>query len=520
MNKKTLLINLLLLVSISSNLFAQTAYKDVAPIFIANCTGCHHAGGLTFPLTNYAAVSSIGGPIKYAVENNRMPPWPADPSYKNYHRERVLSVADKTLLVDWINNGMLVGDTTLAPSIPNYSGYELNGTPDLVLTIPTYTSMASSSDHYYCINVPTGLLQDRYIKAFEFVPGNAAIIHHAVITIDTTGTAVNDMSGGCYNFQGQINIGDFAPGMGPTVLPGVPGAKFGFKLKANSKISFQIHVPLGTAGQKDSSQIRLYFYPSNETGIRDMYFQTVLQNWNFYIPANDSVTVTQKYPASAAGLPIPVSLYGAFPHSHTTCKSILNYAYKNADTIPLIRINQWDFHWQMQYTFKKMQKIPAGYRLFSAHKFDNTVNNPNTPNPNIAVLPGTSTGDEMLFDSYLFAYYQNGDENINVDSILANDPLLVPTSITNINKQMNGIKVYPNPLTTSTTFEYLLLSDQLVTIKIYNYLGQEMATIFSEKENAGKHRFSWTPSKEIAKGNYFYKIQAGTSAQSGQIVLE
>lgn len=520
MNKKTLLINLLMLISISSNVFAQTEYKDIAPIFIANCTGCHHAGGLTFPLTSYAAISHLGGPIKYAVENNNMPPWPADPTYRNYHRERVLSVADKTLLINWINNGMLAGDTSLAPPMPNYSGYELNGTPDLVLTLPTYTSSASSSDHYYCINVPTGLLQDRYIKAFEFVPGNAALIHHAVITIDTTGTAVNDMSGGCYNFQGQINIGDFAPGMGPTVLPGVPGAKFGFKLKANSTISFQIHVPSGTSGMKDSSQIRLYFYPTNETGIRDMYFQTVLQNWNFFIPPNSVVTATQKYPTGAAGLPIDISLYGAFPHSHQTCKSIINYAYKTTDTIPLIRINQWDFHWQGQYTFKKMLKVPTGYKLFSAHVFDNTTNNPNTPNPNLPVYPGTGTNDEMLFDSYLYTYYQAGDEHINIDSILSVDPLLTPTSITSINKEINDVIVYPNPMSSSTTFEYSLLSAQKVTIKIYNYLGQEVTTIYSENEQEGKHRFKWTPKREIAKGTYFYKIQAGTSARSGQIIVE
>jgi hypothetical protein len=251
-----------------------------------------------------------------------------------------------------------------------------------------------------------------------------------------------------------------------------------------------------------------------------MYFQTVLQNWNFFIPPNSVVTATQKYPTGAAGLPIDISLYGAFPHSHQTCKSIINYAYKTTDTIPLIRINQWDFHWQGQYTFKKMLKVPTGYKLFSAHVFDNTTNNPNTPNPNLPVYPGTGTNNEMLFDSYLYTYYQAGDEHINIDSILSVDPLLTPTSITSINKEINDVIVYPNPMSSSTTFEYSLLSAQKVTIKIYNYLGQEVTTIYSENEQEGKHRFKWTPKREIAKGTYFYKIQAGTSARSGQIIVE
>lgn len=91
------------------------------------------------------------------------------------------------------------------------------------------------------------------------MPGNAPLIHHAVITIDTTGLAVDDMTGGCFNFQGQINIGDFAPGMGPTVLPGIVPTKFGFRLKAGSKMSFQIHVPEGTSGLQDSSRLRIFF---------------------------------------------------------------------------------------------------------------------------------------------------------------------------------------------------------------------------------------------------------------------
>jgi hypothetical protein len=167
-----------------------------------------------------------------------------------------------------------------------------------------------------------------------------------------------------------------------------------------------------------------------------------------------------------------------------------------------------------------MLKVPTGYKLFSAHVFDNTTNNPNTPNPNLTVYPGTGTNDEMLFDSYLYTYYQAGDEYINIDSILSVDPLLTPTSITSINKEINDVIVYPNPMSSSTTFEYSLLSAQKVTIKIYNYLGQEVTTIYSENEQEGKHRFKWTPKREIAKGTYFYKIQAGTSARSGQINVE
>lgn len=509
---------------ISLQMNAQDVYKDVAPIFINNCTSCHHDGGIATSLTSYSKVYALGNTIKAYVNSNTMPPWPPDPAYKNYVHERVVSAADKAKLIAWIDNAMPAGDTTLAPAVPVYGATQLYGTPDLILNVPKFTSTASSSDHYYCLNVPSGLLQDRYIRAFEFVPGNAAIIHHAVITIDTTGTAVDDLSGGCFNFQGQVGIGDYAPGMGPTVLPGVSPTKFGFRIKAGSTLSFQMHVPEGSAGEKDSSQLRIYFYPIAETGVREMYFETLIQNWSFVVPANDSITVTQKYPPSAAGIPVPFSIYGVFPHSHNTCTNILNFAYKTTDTIPLIWIPEWDFHWQGQYTFKNMVKMPQGYRLFSSHKFDNTINNPHTPDPNIPVSAGTNTYDEMLFDSYLFALYQSGDELADIEAILNNDPLFYPTSAANVQSLIPFINVYPNPFQQTIQFEYELASAQFVSLRIYDIFGREVSKLVSHIQGMGFHTCSWNGKSENAQvlpsGNYIYTLKAGKSTKSGMITKQ
>jgi hypothetical protein len=255
-----------------------------------------------------------------------------------------------------------------------------------------------------------------------------------------------------------------------------------------------------------------------------MFFETVLQNWNFYIPANDSIIATQKYPTSAAGIPIDVSLYGAFPHSHKTCTAILNYAYKNTDTIPLIRIPHWDFHWQGQYTFKNLVKIPATYHLFAAHKFDNTINNPNTPNPNQPVLPGTNTFDEMLFDSYLYTYYLPGDELVNIDSLLSNDPLFAPTSISQLDKTIGIVNVYPNPMNDYTSIEYSLTTSQFVSVKIFDIQGVEIKQLNARIEAPGYHRHIWDGTNEastqLPSGTYIYQIQAGQKKVSGKVILK
>ncbi|MBK7763979.1 MAG: hypothetical protein IPI46_11570 [Bacteroidetes bacterium] len=48
----------------SSQLSAQDVYKDVAPIFINNCTSCHHDGGIATSLTSYSKVYALGNTIK------------------------------------------------------------------------------------------------------------------------------------------------------------------------------------------------------------------------------------------------------------------------------------------------------------------------------------------------------------------------------------------------------------------------------------------------------------------------
>jgi hypothetical protein len=499
-------------------------YKDVAPIINKNCAGCHNAGAAVFSLATYEDVKQYGGSVREAVETGYMPPWPPDESYKNFARERILNDNDKTNLISWIDNGMPAGDLSLAPKAPVYSKKQLNGKPDLILKLPKYTSTSTETDKYVCINVPVGLTKDRFIRAFEYIPGTPEIIHHAVMTIDTTGTATDDLSGDCYNFQGQIGIGDYAPGRGPTVLPGKAPSKFGFRLPANSVMSFQLHVPEGTAGLEDESELHIYFYPEEEKDIRPMYFETFLQNWEFFIPANEKVEVSTYFPANAQGKPVPLpvdlSLYAAWPHSHETCTSILNHAInEQGDIIPLIKIPEWEFHWQEEYTYRNMVKIPQGYTLFSSHVYDNTENNPHTPDHNKPVLPGLFTEDEMLFDSYVFTFYQEGDENIDIAGILANDPLFTSSTSDESDLTIFKLKTFPNPSIAETNITYSLLNTQYVQVSILNVLGQEVKRLSAKVEAPGTHTLTWD-SKNQEKGLYFVKVQAGNKVMTSSVVLE
>lgn len=520
--KKLYVAIVLMAVSVFS-IKAQTTYKDVAPIFYSNCAKCHNPIGVgPMPLLTYSETFAYKSVIRSYISTNVMPPWPPDTAYHHFFNERVLNAYEKSEIINWIDSGATAGDTSLAPVAPTYTNdYQLHGTPDLVLKIPTFVSNATSVDAYDCFVVPTGLTQDRIIRAYEIVPGNPAIVHHALISMDTSGTATSDVSGGCYTMPGSdVGIGGYAPGAGPVIYPGKAPLKMGYRLKANCNIVFQIHYPAGTGGKTDSTQVRIFFYPVGTTGIREVSDKTILQNWKLVIPAN----TVQTFTATAGPYPIDISAYATFPHNHKVGVSMVNYAYKGTDTIPLIRINSWNFSWQGYYTYPMLVRIPAGYTIFSSHTFDNTTNNPNNPNnPPQLVIAGTSTSNEMLFDSYMYLPYQPGDDTININSLLAGDTLL---AVNNIKEPTISTKAYPNPFDNQVHIGYTLnTASSNIAIIIYNIYGAKIKTLTTHQRTIapGYYESVWDGKGDngnlMPTGVYIYTITANKLSCSGRLVI-
>lgn len=504
---------------------AQLVYKDVAGIFYSRCTQCHHVGGGgPMSLMNYSETAPWSPFIQTNLQSGKMPPWPPDTTYSRFMHERLITTSEKNAILSWIAGGSQMGDTTIAngcPPAPVYTKYKLNGTPDLILKIPTFTSNGGATDAYNCFSLPTGLTQDRIIRAFEVIPGNPGIVHHVVIKVDSTGTVTSDLSGGCFSQPGDFDLDVYAPGGAPTVFPGQAPLKMGIRLKAGSNLNLQIHYPAGTSGQQDSTQIRMYFYPLGTPGIRNVNVETTLQNWNMFILANTTPTYNASW-----NPPGDISIFGTFPHSHLLCKTMTNWADNGANTIPLIKINNWDFEWQGFYFFKKMVKIPSGYTVRGSHLYDNTTNNPNNPNsPPQLVIAGTGTMDEMLFDSFQWLPYQPGDENIDIDSLLSNDTLLNPLTAVNEPVMMNiNSYAYPNPFNEFIKIGYELNHPAEISISVYNIFGSEVKMLaYKSNNSAGAYSVTWdgknNEGAKVSSGVYFYTITAGKSKTSGKIML-
>ncbi len=64
---------------------------------------------------------------------------------------------------------------------------------------------------------------------------------------------------------------------------------------------------------------------------------------------------------------------------------------------------------------------------------------------------------------------------------------------------------YPNPFNPNTTIEFTIPKTEIVTLKVYNVLGQEVSTLVSDKLTPGNYRYTWDASG-FASGIYYYRL--------------
>jgi lysophospholipase L1-like esterase len=114
------------------------------------------------------------------------------------------------------------------------------------------------------------------------------------------------------------------------------------------------------------------------------------------------------------------------------------------------------------------------------------------------------------------------------------DTIIVDTNPTNVNETElrtipTGIvlqQCYPNPFNPSTNISFSLPTKSFVSLKIFDLIGREVATLVSEEMSAGRYSKKWN-AENISSGVYFYRLQvrqtsggqAGTFTETKKLVL-
>ena len=107
---------------------------------------------------------------------------------------------------------------------------------------------------------------------------------------------------------------------------------------------------------------------------------------------------------------------------------------------------------------------------------------------------------------YIIAVIRQGDNSISS----GNEYL--------VEKTFSLKQNYPNPFNPSTTIEYSVPANSLVSLKVYDIQGREIAALINKQQDAGSYITTWNASN-VSSGVYFYKLTAGSYTQTKKMLL-
>jgi hypothetical protein len=114
------------------------------------------------------------------------------------------------------------------------------------------------------------------------------------------------------------------------------------------------------------------------------------------------------------------------------------------------------------------------------------------------------------------------DVNGNGEIYYKRNPTGNPTSIIDMDNTIPNDYIlfqnYPNPFNPATTIAFSLPLASYVTLKVFNMLGQEVATILSEQLATGRYEIKWDATG-IGSGVYFYRLQSGKFTDTKKLIL-
>lgn len=363
-----------------------TYCNQVARILQNRCVECHRDGDIgPMDLTNYEDVAAWSDMMLEVINDNRMPPWQANPAHGKFSNDRSLSAQEKEILKKWVASGTPLGDTSLLPEPLKFAdGWQLPQEPDVVVPVSSepFVVPAKGAVRYQYFQQSLSFDEDKWIKAMEVKPGNRAVVHHILVFDRIKGTDGN-IQGHRSFFAGYVpgtRAKPFADGM----------AK---RLPAGSELIFQVHYTTVGTEQVDQSHIGLVFEKDPSKLTHEIQTSSVFDA-RFRIPPN-----TSDYSVKAElDKPLPAcDLLALSPHMHVRGKSYRYTAlFPDGRKQVLLDVPRYDFNWQNEYRLEEKLAIPAGTQILGEAVFDNSEENLNNPDPNQWVTFGEQTWEEMM----------------------------------------------------------------------------------------------------------------------------
>lgn len=365
-----------------------TYSNQIARILQRRCVECHHDGEFApFALDDYEEVVGWADTIKEVVEDERMPPWHADPAHGSFKNDRRLSQEERQMIFDWVAAGAPEGDPGMLPPMQTFKkGWGLPTEPDIVVNMrdEPFEVPAEGVVRYQYFEVDPGFTEDTWVKALEIVPGNFAVVHHALVFEVPQDNLPRGFGGGINGF-----LAAYVPGLRSKPFP----KGMAKRISAGSKLLFQIHyTPVGTV-QKDNTKVGFVTADpaevTHEVKTRSAYQRMLLE-----IPPHDG-DFEQR---ARTRVRQNAQMLSMMPHMHLRGRAF-RYELRlpgSEEWQTLLNVPNYDFNWQTQYQLMQPLELPADAIVRCIASFDNSAENPANPKPDEKVEWGNQSWEEML----------------------------------------------------------------------------------------------------------------------------
>lgn len=406
-----------------------TYSNQISRIFQQHCVECHREGRIgPFVMTSYDDLAGWGEMIREVVQENRMPPWHADPAHGQFANEARLSDEEKQLIATWVDNGCPEGDKAKLPEPRKFvDGWGI-GEPDQIVKMSNkeVSIPAEGVVDYYHFTVDPDWKEDVWISAAEAKPGSFGTVHHILVFVLPPGKNARDFGeegaprhvrrgggGGGRRGDGEEGGGGGRRGdgegggaltSGNLVAAYAPGANALFyddgetavHVKAGSKLVFQLHYTPNGTPQKDLSYVGFKF--TDESKVKYVARSTAVVNPMFNIPAG-----AKDFTAEASmTFKNDTTITNMTPHMHTRGKAFKYVAYyPDGKEEVLLDVPTYDFNWQTTYHLQEPKQIPKDTKLVCTATWDNSEENLSNPDPTKNVSWGEQTFEEMMIGFYV-----------------------------------------------------------------------------------------------------------------------
>ena len=387
-----------------------TFTKDVAPILYRSCQTCHRSGtSAPMSLLTYEDARPWARSIRAKVASREMPPWHIvrNVGIQSYKDDPSLTDDEIATITEWVDAGAPRGDPADLPpprDFPDADAWQI-GEPDLIVTAPPHEVPAAGADWWGAVTVPSGLTEDRYIKAVELKPGSRATaraVHHILAYAEHEAYFTpGDKDFAFGRFVAEYSLGESAEHL-------AEGS--GRLLRGGSKIRFELHYHAIGDQMTDASQIGFVFYPKGYVPERIQETLAMGHGGEYDVPGGASWVRSDGYTRmNSAGV-----LTGFQPHMHARgraqCLELIYPTGGMDDQVEQIACANFEFGEVMVYNWAEDVRpiYPAGTLVHVINWHDNSANNRTNPDPKNWVGNGNRSIDEMGFS--WINYYKLTDE--------------------------------------------------------------------------------------------------------------